>query len=57
MYEYVRTWLELKTDRRAVTSLEYGIIAAIIVGVGLAGFSSVGTNVAVKMTKVKAAMT
>jgi len=28
MYEYIRTWLELKTDKRAVTALEYGLIAA-----------------------------
>ena len=27
MIEYVKTWLELKTDRRAVTALEYGVIA------------------------------
>ncbi len=30
MIEYLKTWLELKTDRRAVTALEYGLIAALI---------------------------
>lgn len=44
-------------DRRAVTSLEYGIIAAAVVVVGLASFSTVGTRVGGKMTSVKAAMT
>lgn len=57
MYEMLKLWLELRFDRRAVTSLEYGIIAAIVVVVGLVGISGVGTNVATKMTKVKNAMT
>jgi len=30
MIEYITTWLQLKTDRRAVTALEYGLIAALI---------------------------
>ncbi len=30
MISYVKTWLALKTDRRAVTALEYGLIAALI---------------------------
>jgi pilus assembly protein Flp/PilA len=57
MYEYIKTWLELKTDRRAVTALEYGLIAAAVVAVGLAGFSVIGTNLAAKFTNVKAALT
>ena len=57
MYEYIKTWLELKTDKRAVTALEYGLIAAAVVAVGLAGFSVVGTNLATKFTSVKAALT
>jgi hypothetical protein len=27
MIGYLKTWLELETDRRAVTALEYGVIA------------------------------
>ena len=38
MFEYIKTWLELKTDKRAVTALEYGLIAAAVVAVGLVGF-------------------
>ena len=30
MISYLKTWLALKTDRRAVTALEYGLIAALI---------------------------
>lgn len=56
MYEYIKTWLELKTDTRAVTALEYGLIAAAVVAVGLAGFSVVGDSLATKMTAVKTAI-
>jgi Flp pilus assembly pilin Flp len=56
MYEYIKTWLELKTDKRAVTALEYGLIAAAVVAVGLAGFSVIGTNLALKFNNVKAVL-
>ena len=32
MFEYLKTWIELKTDRRAVTMLEYAIMGSIIAG-------------------------
>ena len=35
MIEYMKTWLALKTDRRAVTALEYGVIAGILAVVAL----------------------
>ena len=53
MYEYIKTWLVLKTDQRAVTALEYGLIAAAVVAVGLAGFSAVGTTMATKVNNIK----
>ncbi len=52
MYAYIKTWLELKTDKRAVTALEYGLIAAVVVVTGLATFSGIGTNLASKFTKI-----
>lgn len=30
MLEFIKLWLELKTDRRAVTAIEYGLIAALV---------------------------
>jgi len=39
MIEYMKTWLELKLDRRAVTALEYGLIAGVIVATITVGFS------------------
>jgi Flp pilus assembly pilin Flp len=39
MIDFVKTWLELKLDRRAVTALEYGLIAGVIVATITVGFS------------------
>ena len=44
MIEYVKTWLELKVDRRAVTALEYGLIAALIAVVIIGAVTTVGKN-------------
>jgi Flp pilus assembly pilin Flp len=44
MYQFVKLWLEFKTDRRAVTALEYGLIAAVIAGVAVVGFTTIGTS-------------
>ena len=52
MYEYVKTWLELKTDKRAVTALEYGLIAASVVAVGILGFGTLMTNLSAKFNSV-----
>jgi pilus assembly protein Flp/PilA len=42
MLEYLITWTQLKTDRRAVTALEYGLIAGLIAVVIIAGVTTVG---------------
>jgi Flp pilus assembly pilin Flp len=39
MVEYFRAWRGLRTDRRAVTALEYGLIAGLIVATISVGFS------------------
>lgn len=52
MYEFLKLWIELKTDKRAVTALEYGLIAALIASVMVAGVTSVGTNISSKFTAI-----
>ena len=42
MIEYLKTWLELKSDRRAVTALEYGLIAGVLAVVVVAAFNTLG---------------
>lgn len=43
MYEYLKLWLELKTDRRAVTALEYGLIAGLVAVALITGATTLGT--------------
>jgi pilus assembly protein Flp/PilA len=51
MFLYVLTYIErLKSDRRAVTALEYGLIAALIAGVIVTAVTSLGTNISAKLT-------
>ena len=56
MYEYLITWLSLKMDRRGVTALEYGLIAALIAGVIAGGVTLVGTNLSTKFSAVAASV-
>jgi Flp pilus assembly pilin Flp len=38
MVEYLRVWLRLEVDDRAVTALEYGLLAGVIVATIMVGF-------------------
>ena len=44
MIEYIKTWVELKSDRRGVTALEYALIAGVIVATIIVGFQSFATH-------------
>jgi pilus assembly protein Flp/PilA len=52
MIEYAKTWLELKTDRRAVTALEYALIAGVIVATILVGFQVLATDMSTKFNSI-----
>jgi pilus assembly protein Flp/PilA len=56
MIEYLVTWLALKTDRRAVTALEYGLIAALIAGVIVTIVATLGTTLTTKFTSLNSAI-
>jgi Flp pilus assembly pilin Flp len=49
---YVLTWLQLKTDRRAVTALEYGLIGGVIVAVILLGFRGLANSLSSKFVTI-----
>jgi pilus assembly protein Flp/PilA len=49
---YLLTWLQLKTDRRAVTALEYGLIAGVIVAVILLGFKGLANSLSTKFVAI-----
>ncbi len=52
MIDYCKTWLQLKTDRRAVTALEYGLIAALIAVVIIGAVTTVGKNLTATFTTI-----
>ncbi len=52
MIEYLKTWLDLKTDRRGVTMLEYGLNAALIAAVCVGAVTTLGTNLSTEFTTV-----
>ena len=39
MLNYAKLWLTLRADRKAVTALEYGLIAGVIVATIMFGFT------------------
>ena len=45
MLEYIKTYLKLKHDERAVTAVEYALIAGLIAVVIVGAVSTLGTNV------------
>lgn len=57
MLAFLVRFTDLHRDRRAVTALEYALIGATVVAVGLAGFSVIGDDLAPKFTSVQQAMT
>jgi pilus assembly protein Flp/PilA len=55
--EHIRLLLALlKSDKRAVTALEYGMIAALIAVVAIAGFRTIGTNLSTTLATVGSAL-
>jgi Flp pilus assembly pilin Flp len=51
MIGYLRVWLTLWLDDRAVTALEYGIIGGVIVALIAIGFASFATSLSTKMVR------
>ena len=52
MIAYLHTWITLKTDRRAVTALEYGVIAGVLAVVVVTAFNTLGTGLNAAFTSV-----
>jgi len=52
MVESLKAWLELKSDRRGVTMLEYGLIAALIAAVCVTAVTTLGTDLTNSFTSV-----
>jgi Flp pilus assembly pilin Flp len=52
MTQIASMWLAVKADRRAVTALEYGLIAGVIVAVILLGFNSLAGALSTQFTDI-----
>ncbi len=52
MGSFLKFLASIRVDRRGVTALEYGLIAAAVVAVGLAGFSVIGDRLSAEYTNV-----
>ncbi len=49
---FVRTAMHLGDDRRGVTMLEYGLIAALIAAVCVGAVTTLGTNISTSFTGI-----
>jgi Flp pilus assembly pilin Flp len=52
MINYVSVWSRLMLDRRAVTSLEYALIAGVIVATILVGFNTFAGDLSRKFNTI-----
>ena len=52
MVLFLTTWLQIQTDRRAVTALEYGLIAGVIVATITIGFKLLANNLSTKFSTI-----
>lgn len=52
MLQYATTWLKLQADRRAVTALEYGLIAGVIVATIAVGFSLLANDLSQQFANI-----
>jgi len=56
MMDLLRAWSLLETDRRAVTALEYGLIAGVLVGTIVVGFSLLANSLSTEFNTVGASL-
>jgi pilus assembly protein Flp/PilA len=57
MHKAIHLLGNLKADRKGVTALEYGVIAAVLVVAVAAGIGTIGGGLATKLTAISTAIT
>ena len=57
MFNIATAWLLMKRDTRGVTALEYGLIAAVMGGLIVIAFTSLGTNMGTAFTTIGGVLT
>jgi pilus assembly protein Flp/PilA len=56
MLDYARKWLALRYDKRGVTAMEYGLIAALIAVVIIGTVTTIGTSLQTKFQAIATAL-
>jgi pilus assembly protein Flp/PilA len=56
MLDYARTWLALRFDKRGVTAMEYGLIAALVAVVIIGAVTTIGTKLTTIFASISAAL-
>lgn len=56
MLEYAKTWLALRFDKRGVTAMEYGLIAALVAVVIITTVTNIGTSLNTMFGKIETAL-
>ena len=56
MLDYARKWLALRYDKRGVTAMEYGLIAALIAVVIITAVTNIGTSLNTKFGAIVTAL-
>jgi pilus assembly protein Flp/PilA len=57
MFDYARTWLAIRFDKRGVTAMEYGLIAALVAVVIIGAVTAMGTKLDTVFTTINTALT
>lgn len=57
MFDYARTWLAIRFDKRGVTAMEYGLIAALVAVVIIGTVTTMGTKLETVFTTINTALT
>lgn len=57
MLQYATLWLKLRADRRAVTALEYGLIAGVIVATIAVGFALLANDLSQEFQNIGTSIT
>ena len=57
MLRFFNTFRVLKSDRRGVTALEYGLIAAVMGALIVTAFTTLGTNMGTAFTTIGSVLT
>ena len=52
MLDILRTWVALRFDKRGVTAMEYGLIAALIAVAIIGAVTTVGTKLTATFTSI-----